>query len=945
MTKPQRDQVREPRVRPAPRLRLLCAASLAVAAAPLLAGEGLVRQIAELDAAHYQGSCRAEAMLTWADRAFLQLSGNCGGAEPWSSDGTTAGTFRIRELIPGDAGSDPRPFASVGGLLYFSADLPGLGRELWRTDGTPLGTFLLGDLEPGPGGAEPTPLGVLDGIYYFSAATSLTGRELWRTDGTVAGTSLVFDIVAGPGSGLPKRTDDELSPFASAVGGHLLFAARDDDHGLEVWRTDGTAAGTALLLDIDAGSSGSRPAAFREGPGGTYFRAERPDVGAELWFSDGTTAGTRLLADIAPGPADSDPVVLGVGAGQLLFAAWEPAHGREIWRSDGTSQGTVLWLDLRAGTIGSAPRPGATLDGVTVFAADDGIHGSEPWRTDGTPEGTYLLADLRPQPPLYGSWYGGAIASDSWIFLLASVDYDGVALVRTDGTVANTQVGASSGGDSISRIIGPAGSDDRAVYTVCTDDCGPCQEYCDTYSSDGTIGGTQVLWPREVHSDSAPRRFRARSADVVFTALPWSRLFRTDGTAPGTQPLEREGRYAHVRTELTPLPDGEALFAAPDDDSNAFLWRTAGDSFELVLGFSWYASTVAGTQIFRLDSSQYLFPVIHGQWGSQLWRSDGTPAGTYQIHDFVSNSFYYAIPYDFVSSEGRAWFASADDVHGYEIWESDGTPGGTIVREQTPGPEPTYYRPSRLTPVPLSDGSSLFYVLGDELWSWNTQTQVASRVRVLKSSFPPGELRFALGAANHRALFFDLVVGGGCSLFSSDGSREGTVPILDIGAGARGTGTCPEELVWFRGVHYFTACGPSSGCELWRTDGTPAGTAQLLEIEPGLISSSPSSLAAIGGFLYFSACTSEHGCEPWRSDGTAAGTQRLGDLNPGPASSTPTGFAGAHGDVYFAADGGTGSEPWVFEPEPLFADGFETGDTSRWSVPRSERAVSTADGR
>lgn len=916
---------------------MVLSASWAVATASVLAGEGRVRQVAELDAAHYEGSCRADELFTWADRAFLRLGGACGGTEPWSSDGTTAGTYRIRDLIPGDAGSDPQPFASVGGLLYFSADLPGLGRELWRTDGTPQGTVLLGDLEPGPRGSEPTPLGVLDGSYYFSAATALTGRELWRTDGTVEGTALVRDIVPGPSSGLPKRTDDDLSPFAAATGGYLLFAARDDDHGLEVWRTDGTADGTTLVLDLDTGPSGSRPAAFHTGPGVVFLRASRPDLGAEPWVSDGTTAGTRLLSDIAPGPSSSDPVTLGVVGGQQLFAAFEPTHGRELWRSDGTPEGTVLWRDICPGTCWSYPLPGATLTGVTVFGADDGVHGWEPWRSDGTVQGTYLLADLDPGP-FAGSWGGNAVANDSWIFLSASIDNDGVALVRTDGTTANTQIGAPIGGDEISRVLGPAAAQDRAVYTVCTDSCGPCQEYCGTFSSDGTIAGTEVLWPFEVHADSTPERFRARSSDVVFTALYGSRLFRTDGTAEGTVPLQRNDRFAYVRSELTSLPDGEVLFAAPDDDSNAFLWRTTPDSFDLVLGFSWYSSTVAGTQIFRLGPSQYLFPVRHGQYGSELWRSDGTAAGTNLIHGFASNSFYYAIPRDFVSSGGRAWFAAADDVHGYELWESDGTPEGTIVHEQAPGPEPTYYRPSRLTPVPLPDGPSLFYVLGDELWRWNAQAQTASRVRVLKSSFPPGELRFALGTAGDRALFFDLQAGGGCALFGSDGSREGTVPILDIGAGLRGTGTCPEELVWFRGTHYFTACGPISGCELWRTDGTPAGTMQLLEIEPGVISSSPSSLAAIGGFLYFSACTSEHGCEPWRSDGTAAGSLRLGDLNPGPESSTPTGFAGAHGDVYFAADGGTGSEPWVFEPEALFADGFETGDTSRWSAatPRTE---------
>jgi len=919
-------------------------ASCAGATAPMLAGEGVARQIAELDGAQYEGSCRADELFAWADRAFLRLGGACGGAEPWSSDGTTAGTSRIRDLIPGDAGSDPQPFASVGGLLYFSADLPGLGRELWRTDGTPQGTVLLGDLEPGPRGSEPTPLGVLDGNYYFSAATTPTGRELWRTDGTVAGTSLVSDIVPGPSSGLPKRTDDELSPFAAAAGGYLLFAARDDDHGLEVWRTDGTTSGTSLVIDVDPGPSGSRPAAFHEGPGGIYFRSERPDVGTELWFSDGTTAGTSLLADIAPGAADSDPRVLGVAAGHLLFAPWEPTHGREIWRSDGTPGGTALWIDIRPGPVSSDPWPGATVGGVIVFGADDGIHGYEPWRSDGTLDGTHLLADLRPEP-FVGSWAGGATANDSWIFLIASIDSDGVALVRTDGTAANTQVGASIGGDEISRVLGPAAAQDRAVFTVCTDSCGPCQEYCDTYSSDGTVAGTQVLWPFEVHADSSPARFRGRSSDVVFTGLYGSRLFKTDGTAEGTVPLLRDGEFAYVRTELTPLPDGEVLFAAPGGGSSAFLWRTTPDSFELVLGFDWYASTVAGTQIFRADSSEYLFPVKHGPYGSELWRSDGTAGGTYQIYHFFSSTFSNAIPRGFVSSQGRSWFASADDVHGYELWETDGTPEGTSVHEQRPGPEPTYYWPNRLTPVVLVDGPSLFYVIDDELWSWNPQTQIASLVRALKTDFPPGELRFALGVAGHRALFFDVVPGAGCALFASEGSRESTVPVLDIGAGARGTGTCPEELVWFRGAHYFTACGPSSGCELWRTDGTPAGTAQVLEIEPGLISSSPSSLTAIGGFLYFSACTSEHGCEPWRSDGTAAGTQRLGDLNPGPASSTPTEFAGAHGDVYFAADGGTGSEPWVFDPEPLFADGFETGDTSRWSVPLRRLRPSSPAGR
>jgi hypothetical protein len=37
-------------------------------------------------------------------------------------------------------------------------------------------------------------------------------------------------------------------------------------------------------------------------------------------------------------------------------------------------------------------------------------------------------------------------------------------------------------------------------------------------------------------------------------------------------------------------------------------------------------------------------------------------------------------------------------------------------------------------------------------------------------------------------------------------------------------------------------------------------------------------------------------------------------------------------EVFFPADDGTGTELWAL-PLEIFYDGFQTGDTSRWSVP------------
>jgi ELWxxDGT repeat protein len=40
----------------------------------------------------------------------------------------------------------------------------------------------------------------------------------------------------------------------------LFFAATDGAHGVELWRSDGTAEGTAMVKDIAPGAAGSSPA-------------------------------------------------------------------------------------------------------------------------------------------------------------------------------------------------------------------------------------------------------------------------------------------------------------------------------------------------------------------------------------------------------------------------------------------------------------------------------------------------------------------------------------------------------------------------------------------------------------------------------------------------------------------------------------------------------------
>ena len=110
------------------------------------------------------------------------------GREPWRSDGTIVGTYRLRDIEPGAAGSSANNFVTVGNYCYFLATVGGLGTELWRTDGTPSGTIPLGDINPGSSGAFIEHMTGFQGKLWFRATSPGSGHELWVSDGTPAGT-------------------------------------------------------------------------------------------------------------------------------------------------------------------------------------------------------------------------------------------------------------------------------------------------------------------------------------------------------------------------------------------------------------------------------------------------------------------------------------------------------------------------------------------------------------------------------------------------------------------------------------------------------------------------------------------------------------------------------------------------------------------------------------
>ena len=103
-------------------------------------------------------------------------------------------------------------------------------------------------------------LTVVGDTLFFSADADTGTYDLWKSDGTTAGTQMVKD--------LPPEVDT-LYSWTVSSGELLFFVGRSGAYDkYELWRSDGTAAGTGRAGIAAAGQAddGCRRGVFRSGP-------------------------------------------------------------------------------------------------------------------------------------------------------------------------------------------------------------------------------------------------------------------------------------------------------------------------------------------------------------------------------------------------------------------------------------------------------------------------------------------------------------------------------------------------------------------------------------------------------------------------------------------------------------------------------------------------------
>ena len=375
-----------------------------------------------------------ERVIPFAGGIYFLAKKPSGVVELWVSDGTSGsgalGGTSLRHTFPTAPIIDAKtlPMAVIGQSLYFPSSSGGQGNELWISEAAPAGTLLLVDLEAGAGSSSPNRLQVIAGQLYFGTHFNSTGGRLWKTDGTALGTQEVLPALRVPQDAeLALIGSTVIVPAGDAMTGFELYGIQDGTHtklaelvpgpadgtidlwsifdgvlwftadvpstsGRELWRTDGTPAGTFLAADISPGRRSSSPGFLSATPGGMRFTADDGQHGREIWqVSAGE--GANLIRDISTATGSGLPKNLSPVGSKLFFTADDGDHGRELWVSDGSSAGTRLVVDIFPGDLGAEPVHLTALNGQIYFHANDGSS-SELWRSDGSAAGTVKLSQF-----------------------------------------------------------------------------------------------------------------------------------------------------------------------------------------------------------------------------------------------------------------------------------------------------------------------------------------------------------------------------------------------------------------------------------------------------------------------------------------------------------------------------------------------------------------------
>lgn len=750
-------------------------------------------------------------------------------------------------------------------------------------------------------GSNPNNLTVLGSYVYYSASDGVTGTELWRSDGTLAGTTQVKDIYPGDNSSSPSRF--------IVVGSYLYFRADDGVNGSELWRTDGTANGTVMVADINPGNGASSPDQMTLINSTTlYFSAIDGTNGRELWKTDVGTLATSMIKDInTTANTGSSPNSLVLVSGTTVyFSADEGSSGagRELWKSDGTSLGTVRIADIYPGTNGSFPSYLVLLGSTVYFSASDGTNGTELWSTNGTGAGTTMVSNIAAGSTGSSPYYLTVMGSYVYFQAYEPSTY-GVELWRSNGTTTQIISDMEAGiGSSYPYELFVVGS---TLYFVAYSTASGYE----LYKTTGGVGAHTIININATAGQGGDPNSLTNIGGILYfqanNGTNGAELWKYNGTT-ATQVDILAGANGSGATRFTLL--GSTVFMAADNGSGSELWTistsgsTATQVVDLLTG-----TGGSNPSSFVYNGSGIAFFAADDGTGPELWKTDGTLAGTVKVKD-LNAAVGGSNPAN-LTMVGTTLYFSAYDGTDTELYRSDGTSGGTVKLDinTTAGQSSYPYYLFALNSTTLifqatngTNGYEPFICVN------GGSPTMLEDVNPSGSSYP-SEFTILGSFAYYQA---------------SDGTngtelwRVNTTTVnaannslfANINTGANAS-SYPGSLYAYNSVLYFQADNGTSGPELWKTDGTTTTLIKDINTNVGE-GSYPYYFTGMGSNIYFQAYDATNGYELWKTDGTTVNTVLVKDIRSGSASSSPATLTVFNSKLFFIAiTNANGYELWT----------------------------------
>lgn len=391
------------------------------------------------------------------------------------------------------------PTRALGENVYFSASHDQYGTELFITQENGKSHRLVKDINPGAVGSAPSDFTVFQDQLFFTAHSSEHGLSIWKTDGTGEGTVMIYGVSYADPTDLMVFKDKLY--FTTNLG--------------SIMRTDGTAAGTEVFYQSE--SNYGRVQTIKKDDEYIYFTPDGRTIFRDSGTSRISFLGPLSWEDVyykAFFPLGEHLVVIKSSTYDNVIRIY--AIDKSVVHDGGEDEWTLI-KKLDAPIYGSQYIENFTIINKKVFFSfrkyyDNVPASDELWICDGTEEGTQMLKSFAWNRHSGDSEISRFFGFQNKLFFRAG-ESEEKAIWTSDGT--------SQGTVKFHEASIVVGNSYPKVPVLVTDDkfyfSGGNINNAELWQSDGSAAGTQLLLDINDAGSSFPGNLTFSNGIVYFT--------------------------------------------------------------------------------------------------------------------------------------------------------------------------------------------------------------------------------------------------------------------------------------------------------------------------------------------------------------------------------------------------------------------------------------------